>query len=66
MPGTTWMKQPWSCNLCQERSSVKFLEGEDALSVVHRIEDDHEKVSPGCKAFIYRDILVYSSEEVSA
>ena len=41
--------QSYLCEKCGVESHVYYEEGEDVISVVHKIEDDHAKWSPLCK-----------------
>jgi hypothetical protein len=40
--------QKYICSKCEKTGSVYYYAGEDLMSVVYRIEDDHKKISPDC------------------
>lgn len=43
------VEQQYHCEKCDLHSSIYFGEHEDLLSVVYRIEEDHNKKSPKCE-----------------
>ncbi|MDO8470552.1 MAG: hypothetical protein Q7S63_01080 [bacterium] len=40
--------QEWFCRVCGTRGQVAYKEGEDAFSVIYRVQDHHGKFSPHC------------------
>ena len=42
-------KQKWVCGRCKKEGEVTFKKGTDVMSVVHKIGDNHRRVSPRCE-----------------
>jgi len=41
--------QEWICEKCKRSGKVSYTKDEaDVMSVVHKIGDDHKRVSPNC------------------
>lgn len=51
------MIQQFICDKCGLESHVHITEGEDVMSAVHKIEDEHKKWSPECTNN-YRELRV--------
>lgn len=57
--------QPWDCEKCHKSGVARYDNKADVMSVIHSIEDDHSRVSPGC-GFSIQHITVSAedSEEI--
>jgi len=51
-------KQEYFCEKCELKSTVHYYKGEDVISVVHLIEDDHRSRSPDCNCPVTELIVI--------
>ncbi len=40
--------QEWLCDKCKKKSKVSYRKGENFLSVISKIIENHQKISPLC------------------
>lgn len=41
-------EQKWFCEVCDKEGSIPLKPHEDVMSVIYKIEDSHEAMSPDC------------------
>lgn len=46
--------QIWYCEVCGVLGAVMFEDGAGVMSVIHAMDDQHKRVSPGCNLDVLR------------